>query len=364
MEGSVVGVLCQQLSDMRHVSIVSETKAERIGALLREGVDIAVVNVTEGLDLVRRIAALSPDCKIIGVGEAGDADAVIEAMNAGCRQFVQQPATIEVIRGAIEAAMTSGVSSESKRVCVIGSGGASGATTVACHLAAEFAELGGSASIVDLDLEMGNVATALDLEPRHCLADCQGDVDGAVLSNVLAQSGQVSVLSRPRDIGQVESVTPESLDSVLMAMGAMFPYVVVDMSRPNGELGQVALRDADYVVIVAQANVMSMRNACRAKQAAEAAGVDPARIRLVLNRCGSNGLKVTESDAAGTFGADALAEVPNDWFAVREALDMGQLLPDKSPASVAIRRAARELVGAEPVAAPAKRRFRLFARSC
>jgi len=249
----------------------------------------------------------------------------------------------------------------SRRACVVGSSGAAGATTVACHLASEFGALS-AAAIVDLDLEFGNVATVFDVEPTHCLASvCRTvEADVSVLNRSITEVGPLAILARPKSIGEIEAVTPEALSSVFLSLAEMFPYVVVDLSRPNGELGQAAMKGADSVVIVVQPNVMSIRNAARARDAAIASGVDPKRVKVILNRCDSGEAGMSAKEVGAAFDDGLLAQVPNEWAAVRKSLDLGHLLPADSPAGAAMRLAARELVGVQPAEQPRRRRRRLL----
>jgi len=171
-----------QLSKERDLKVIPEPDgAEQLASVLRDngGLDIAVVNIEQGLDTVQRISHMS-DCKVIGVGDSDNAKVVIEAMRVGCCQFVPRPATLKDIRSAIDSIRVSEGMRTSKRLCIVGTGSA-GATTVACHMAIELGALAGNAAIVDLDLELGCVDTFFDISPGHCLADaCRTEVDTAM----------------------------------------------------------------------------------------------------------------------------------------------------------------------------------------
>lgn len=350
-----------QLSQESDLSVVAEPKkAEQLASVLRDdgGIDVAIVNVSQGLETVQRISHMS-DCRVIGVGDTCDAKAVIAAMRAGCCQLVQHPATIDDMRSAIDSIRVTEGMRTSKRLCILGSSGGAGATMVACHMAIELGALAGKAAVVDLDLEMGGVATFFDIEPGHCLADaCRNDADAMAIGRSMVEAGRVSVLARPNSIRDINEVTPEALEKVLLSLAESFPYVVVDMSRPNGDLGQAAMRNADCVAVVAQANVLSIRNAVRARDAAMAAGVCEDRVKLILNRCGSDCHKLDEAAIAKAFAGEVLANIPNDWAAVRQCLDLGQALPDESAARVAIKQMVRRLIGAEPETPKRRRSFR------
>lgn len=358
--------ISSQLAKERGIKVVAEPSGpEQLASVLRDGggIDVAVVNIGRGLDTVQRISHMS-DCKVIGVGDTGDAKAVIEAMRAGCCQLVPCPAAIEDVRSAIDSIRVAEGMRTSKRLCIVGSSGAAGATMVACHMAIEIGALTGSAVIVDLDLELGGVSTFFDINPGHCLVDaCRSDPDAAALRRMVTDVDRVSVLARPGNIQDIGDITREAMDKVFLSLAELFPCVIVDMSRPNGELGASAMRNADCVAIVAQANVMSMRNAVRVREAAAAAGVGDDRVKLILNRCGSACHKLGDTEIAQAFGGEVLASIPNDWENVCKCLDLGKALPPESPARMEIKRAARRLIGAEPEAPKRRRGLRAIFRS-
>lgn len=358
--------ISNHLAKEHDIQVVAEPDGiEQFASVLRgnDCIDVAIVNIDRGLEIARSISRMS-DCKVIGVGDTDDAKIVIDAMRAGCCQFVPRSATMADIRSAIDNIRVSDGMRMSKRLCIVGSSGAAGATTVACQMAIELGALAGSAAIVDLDLELGGVSMFFDLDPMHCLADaCRSDLDAAELRRTMTDIDRVSILARPDSIQDISDVTPEAMDKVFLSLAAMFPYVIVDMSRPNGELGASAMRNADCVAIVAQANVMSMRNAARVRTAAVAAEVSSDRIMLILNRCGSACHKLGKAEIAQAFAGEVLGSIPNDWATVCECLDLGQALPDESAARTEIRRMARRLIGADPEVPKRRRGLRkLFSK--
>jgi pilus assembly protein CpaE len=320
-----------------------------IGSATREDIgcgvqfEIAVVNfdAAGGLETLRALASKQPEAKIIAIGNA-DPQAIITAMRAGCSQYVPSPVEERELRSAFESARPA-QNTVHQTICVVGSSSGAGATTVACNLALELAARAGRCAVIDLDLEFGGVASAFDRDPKYTIADlCRegraDQLDKTVLGEALAEVEGVSLLARPNDIEDANHVEPAAVDKLIGLLGEMFPFVVVDLSRINGELGRAALRRADRVLIVVQLNVVCVRTAERIYHMAVKAGVDPRKIAVVVNRAQSQS-SLAAKKMESFLKAPIIAHLPNDYSQVRMSLDMGITENGDNP----VRRAARDL---------------------
>jgi len=243
----------------------------------------------------------------------------------------------------------------SKRVCVVGSAGGAGATTIACNLAIELAHLAGRRSaLVDMNLEYGDVCSCFDAHPNHSIADVcrQGvEVDRVLLEKAMHELPcNVSILGSPKAIQETQEIVPESIGTMFKVMSGMFQSIVVDLPRYHGYLSSAALDSADYVLIVTQLGVPFIRNATRIVEALQSLEVPEGSVQIVLNRCNSAIDKITPEDVAEHFGKPIFAMVPNDYKRVQSSLDLGHPIgadAPSSPARVAIQGLARVILGVE-----------------
>lgn len=111
--------------------------------------------------------------------------------------------------------------------------GGAGKTTVATNLAIGLAEAApGSVALVDLDVQFGDVATALSLEPEYTLDDV---VHGAALRDPIAlkthltlhESG-LSVVCAPSSPVAADAITAEQISGLLSMLSTQFRFVIVD----------------------------------------------------------------------------------------------------------------------------------------
>jgi len=324
-------------------------------------IDVVAVNLGEneqqGLAIVQRIAELAPSVSILGVSRRADPQTIIAAMRSGCSQFVAWPIETDDIEEAIArigASRTKG-SPSSRRICVIGSAGGAGATSIACNLAVELGHLAGrNSAIVDMNLEFGDVCSSFDCNPSYTIADiCHADaeIDRVLLEKAMhALPCPVSILAAPKTIQEAHAIALESIPGLFRAMSAIFPYVVVDIPRSYTCLNYAAPREADHVLVVTQLGVPYIRNATRIHECLTSMGVARHQIKIVLNRCNSTIDRITPEDVATHFGQPVYAMVPNDYKSVRASLDFGHPIgtdAPSSPARVAIQQLARMITGSE-----------------
>jgi pilus assembly protein CpaE len=345
---------------------------------LRNGsVDVVAVNLDSHngmeLEVVQRIAGQWPNCGIIGVSRQTDAQSIIAAMRAGCKQFVCSPIDRADLAAAVERTRMDRMvapAHAATRVCVMGASGGAGATTIACNLAIELARLSGRrCALADMNLEFGDVACTFDCSPKYTLADvCDAgtDLDRTLMTKALHDLPcGVSILARPDHLADAERINPEAVHVALGVLSEMVPYVVVDVPRSFGTLTAAALHNADHVLIVTQLGVPFIRNAGRLYEGLREMGIPGESLEIVLNRCQSVYERIKPEDVQSHFGKPIFATIPNDYRRVQSALDFGHPMlahAPNTPAHLAIEQMARKLAAGDEEAAGTAAPAGLFSR--
>lgn len=357
---AAIGNAFQTVSDVRLLGVCAEW--EQLQTQLRTGhadvvaVDLDADDAAAGLVIVQRIAEVAPECAIIGMSASNDSNIIIAAMRAGCGQFVRLPIDPADLNDAVERIRRSRaaapVASGGKRICIMGSSGGAGATTIACNLAIELgALLQKRTALVDMNLAFGDVACAFDCTPKYTIADvCRHDVeiDHALLEGAMHElPSNVSILARPNEMDlSVSSVAPERVENLFDALGNMFPFVIADLPREFTPQTMAALSRADHVLIVTQLAVPFIRNAVRAYEFLLHAGADEERVEIVLNRRNAAYDRLKPEEIEEHFGRPLFACVPNDYKRITASRDLGQPImidAPNSPARLAIQDMARRL---------------------
>lgn len=335
---------------------------ESLAECCRQGdVDMVAVNLDDdrnvGIGVVEKLVRLSPSIGVLGVSRATDPASIISAMRAGCSQFVCWPIDPDDLRAAIQQIRATRMSAahRSRRICVVGSSGGAGATTIACNLAMELSYLTQlPTALVDLNIEFGDVACAFDITPKFSIADvCREgtEPDRLMLAQAMHELPcRVSVLARPESMADAHQVSPENVERTFRLLAEMFPHVVVDLPRGYSFLNAAALHHVDTILIVTQMGVPFVRNTLRIRDCLLSMSVDMDNVEMVLNRCQANFERLKQSDVEQHFGKPAFAIIPNDYKRVMTALDLGHpIVADapNSPARLAIQQMARKILGME-----------------
>jgi pilus assembly protein CpaE len=208
--------------------------------------------------------------------------------------------------------------------------GGSGATTLAVNTAALVARTTRSVCVVDLDLQLGDVCSALDLEPTTSLSSVAREastLDSVSLRRRLAQHGSgVCALAQTGHLDDLDPQLAARMPALLDTLRANFDHVIVDGIRDFGDMALAALEAATRIVVVITQDVPSVRRAARVLDLLGRLGIESARIAVVVNRAlGKAAIDDTAIERA--LGTAISARVRED-VRVAEALDTGALLVD------------------------------------
>ncbi len=178
---------------------------------------------------------------------------MLVAMRAGMRDVIAPDTATEPLRLALEqAAMTAGTrrpaaegTSDQQRtrgrvISVMSPKGGVGKTTVATNLAVGLARLAPmGVVIVDLDLQFGDVATGLGLEPNYTITDAVGgaaSADAMVLKAYLTpHPSGLYAMCAPLRPDEADLIKPAQISTLVSQLSLEFPFVVLDTSPGIGE---------------------------------------------------------------------------------------------------------------------------------
>ena len=240
---------------------------------------------------------------------------------------------------------------------VQGLAGGTGATTFAVNLAWELASITAPSRpkvcVIDLDIQFGAVATALDVDRSDIVTDLLTDIDAmdedALMSAVKTYGEQLHVLAAPPEMLPFDLVGPGEIDRLLELARSNFDYVVIDMPSAVVSWTESVFNAAHVVFTPIELDMRSAQNAIRMVRALKAEGLPHEKIRYVLNRAP----KLT--DLGGRARVKRLGEglevqidllIPDGGRSVSEAADQGEPLGvylPKSPVRREIAKLARQI---------------------
>ena len=295
--------------------------------------DVLVVACGEptdtALSFLRSACAKKPERPVVvlsGGAENGHVGRVFEAgaddlIRVPDGEWWRAPEVAEQLTFVVEKAMARrtgtpllGSAGQGRMVCVLGPKGGIGKTLTASNLTVALAATGASVTVVDVDLQFGDVGLALGLAPdrtAYDLARSGGSIDVEKLEAFLAvhPSGARALLApkRPDEAGVVST---ELLSNVYPLLRAMSDYVVVD--TPPGFTPEViaSIDSSSDVCLVGMLDSLSLKNTKLGLETLELMGYDPDRIQLVLNRADSR-VGITPADVAEILGRTPDVLIPS-----------------------------------------------------
>ena len=116
-----------------------------------------------------------------------------------------------------------------------------------------------STVLVDLDVQFGDVASALDLEPEHFLADAvhaTAKRDSMVLKTFLTQhQSGLYVICAPSSPAEADAISADDVSHLLRMLAAEFRYVVLDTAPGLSDTTLAALDETSDLVMLTSMDV-------------------------------------------------------------------------------------------------------------
>ncbi|MGB6430156.1 MAG: hypothetical protein WBF06_06190 [Candidatus Acidiferrales bacterium] len=363
----------QLLAGLQQTGMVSSVKEWAIPAEQLPDAGEAVPDIVL-LDLGREpepyfafgahLRRIQPTTRLVAcsAGPAPNQQLLLEAMRSGVQDFVSKPVSAEALREILIRLQLDGQPLDrrggEKLIVVMGSKGGVGATTVAVNLGVDLCAVAQKHTVLlDLARPLGNAHLLLDLKPRFGIRDAFENLDrldthllGGLLTHHQSKLELLAGVLHPEDW---HSIPVASVLRVVNVAQAGFDLAVLDMGPQFSPAWNVVLQSARTILIVVEANVPSLWNLERRIQALAASGIEPERIRIILNRW-HKGDEETLKSVENEIKLPVFACLPNDFDGASTATNHGTPLngSHSSVLGARYRELASRLVGLESAAAP------------
>lgn len=195
--------------------------------------------------------------------------------------------------------------------------GGVGKTTVSVNLASLLAKRGDRPVVIlDLDIQFGDVAVMLRVEPTHHVAEAglAGDLlDDELLRSLLSTHADtgVKVLAAPADPTMADHVTPATVTRMIELLRESGAHVVIDCAPHLDGVILQALSESDDIVYVTGMDVPTLKNARIGLQALDVLQIPKEKVLLLLNRADS-GVNLEPKDVERTLNRKIDVAIPSD----------------------------------------------------
>jgi pilus assembly protein CpaE len=302
----------------------AEQVAEAASALQGGHLDCVLHGTSSSTLPAHEIAAIREHTRVpLLVLASGEASALLDdALGADVADVVLLPALTENIVFAIRKATHSprraaaAGNREGRIITVFSPKGGTGKTVIATNLAAALAKAEGRRTLLlDLDLQFGDAAIMLGIEPEKTIYDlvsAPGELDPDKLAGYTTKhKSGLDILPAPLRPEDAELVTEAKLGRLLEVARVCYDAIVVDTSPFFHGPMLATLDRTDELFLLCGLDVPTLKNVKLSLQTLEMLSFPRDRIRIVLNRANSKvGMKPSEVEDA--LGMKIRHQLPSD----------------------------------------------------
>lgn len=321
---------CKVLSDFSNIMT-------GYNAIIESKPDIAFIDISinnnDALEIVEKISVNHRSCIIFVSSIESNADLVIKSMRAGAREFLTKPVQQQDFDIALKKSkmllVTERKSGETSKIFTVFSNkGGIGKTTIATNLAVSLAKTTGQrVALVDLNLQLGDVTTFLDVRPTFDISYVVNNINRIDEQFILStlekyKDNNLYILADPPYLEQAEEITADQIVSVLKALKTVFPYVIID-TNSNFDSKTISCLDlSDNILLVSMINLPSIRNTQRCLDLFGRLDYNSDKIKLIVNRYVPTD-EITVEDVEEALGHPVYWKIPNNYYTVMSAINKG-----------------------------------------
>ena len=253
---------------------------------------------------------------------SGDCSGLLEeALEDGVADLVPLPQLTENIVFAIRKTCHQGRRAQSgdgrrgRVVTVFSPKGGVGKTVVSTNLSVTLCKMGKATLLVDLDLQFGDAAIMLGLQPEKTIYDlvvAPGELDSEKLAGyTLGHPCGLDVLPAPLQPEDAELVTEGKLARLLEVARGSYDAIVVDTSPFFHGPMLATLDRTDELLLLCGLDVPTIKNVRLSLQTLELLSFPPERVGVVLNRSNTN-VGIQRSEVERALETKIRADLPSD----------------------------------------------------
>ncbi len=311
-------------------------------------------------------------CSLVAVSSNADGGLILEAMRAGCSEYLTLPVTVDQFGDAVgrlrlrlNARKTIVAKPSGRIVAMLGARGGAGATTLAVHLGCFLArQYDKRTLLLDEHRRLGHVSLYLGAEePNYHFYELVrniGRLDESLLQGfVIHHSSCLDILPSPDCFDDAANVSLEDIQRAIRFLGQNYEFVVIDCPHGVHNLSLATLACCDELYLIATPDVPALRDLSRCIDGFLQSNMLPEKIKVVINRYSSDGaLGLQQIEKA--IQQPISITIPNASSDLIRAMNTGSpVLPDrKSEFTNQMKKWAATLVpGAEQEIPEPRRRF-------
>jgi pilus assembly protein CpaE len=317
--------------------------------------DIVLMDINmpgmDGITATEAITQQFPLAQVIMMSVQADSDYLRRSMLAGAREFLAKPFTADDLVNSIRRVHQLGLGrrasleqvagdtaegreragrpakTKGKLVTVFSPKGGTGRSTIAVNLAIALQGMADhKVALVDANLQFGDVAVLLNLQPSRSIADLIpqiNELDTDLMSSVLTpHSSGIKALLAPVRPELADLVAPEHLKAVLRQLLTMCDYVIVDTWPSLQDCMLNILDMSDRVLLVTTPDIPAIKNARLFFEVTDALQYPEERTALLINIADKKGA-ISAKDVQASIKHPVAMRLPTDERSATQAANEG-----------------------------------------
>lgn len=287
------------------------------------------------------LAGLAEVCdaatRVIVLGHVNDVLLYRELVRSGVSEYIVLPTTPQGIVSAItDLYAADSAAPIGRSVGFVSAKGGAGGSTVAHNVAWAIAStLRQDCLVVDMDLPFGTVGLNYNQDPPHGIADAvlaSQKVDQTMLDRLMSKAANhVNLLTAPATLDRAWDFEERDFEQILEICQRSVPVVVLDI--PHGWTAWIrqTLAAIDEVVIVAEPDLASLRNAKNIADVVKSMRPSDSAPKLVINKLGvPRRPEIGAEEFAGSVECPLIGQIGFDAALFGTAANNGQMIAEVS----------------------------------
>lgn len=294
--------------------------------------------------VAERIHSGLPDTAVFALSSQTHPDAILEAMRAGCGEYLVKPIDREqLVRAVARIVARRKEKQEQGRAQVLafmGSKGGCGTTTLATQLGTLLASsFSRSSLLLDLHPDFGDAALYLKLTKSRFhffeLLENTDRLDADFLQSfVMRHSSGLELIPAPEgSVASREALPAGALTHTLNFLRLRYEFILVDLPPALNDENLTVIRDCDQLYLVTVAEVSAVRNVLRQLEYFGSKDIPREKIRVVLNRHHKRNV-VSDAQIEKVLDQKIFWRVPNQYPQVVKTIHEGDPIAQLSSSEV------------------------------
>lgn len=291
------------------------------------------------LRYVERLSVECPQTAIICASRDASPDLILRSLRAGAREFLRLPLRPDEFRTVVErttefcAGQVEAPKKRGRAIAVFSSKGGCGTSFIATNIAAA---TNAPTVLVDLNLQAGDLALYLGVEPKFSIADLvekRAGADDSMLKSLVApHTSHLALLAAPREADLADDIEAEHVFDVIELLRQHYDYVIVDPQHTFDAITLAALDQVDEIVLVLTLDIPAIRSAQRTLAIFDRLGYPRHKVRIVVNRW-SKQIELDVRQVERYLGEKVTGYVQSDYNTAVNSINLGQPLVESNPSS-------------------------------